>query len=380
MATSHAHFSIIESNQFRELAHLVLTLNVGTDKSIRSYLSSRLSQVLSYASDVNYQLESQKQRCDAAEKKAIEVNKRLGDIVQTYESEKYQLQRSAEEKFQAESRSRHAEIIDVKSSKDSEIQTLKDNLKECETTFQEKIRVLEEKNRKLHEEKSLCQMENERISSRLGLHETSTTVLKNEVTSLRNRLESITAEKAVTEKNLRELQVLLASLESCNTDQKNTISQSEAQMASTELVYADAKQTISRQHALIGQLQRSLTDSHAETVRYKELTERYQTNRVEMKKRIKEKAAAIQEYEETIRSRDKETADLKDQLQCLKDNLSRAEGERDAAVKVMAENKKKMEEDRRKLENNQQVRLFLAIPFFKIQLNIDSCSSSVLPQ
>ena len=37
----HARFSIVESNQFRELTHLALNLNVGTDKSVRCYLSSR---------------------------------------------------------------------------------------------------------------------------------------------------------------------------------------------------------------------------------------------------------------------------------------------------------------------------------------------------
>jgi len=39
--TLHARFSIVESNQFRELTHLALNLNVGTDKSVRCYLSSR---------------------------------------------------------------------------------------------------------------------------------------------------------------------------------------------------------------------------------------------------------------------------------------------------------------------------------------------------
>ena len=37
----HARFSIVESNQFRELTHLALNLNVGTDKSVRCYLTSR---------------------------------------------------------------------------------------------------------------------------------------------------------------------------------------------------------------------------------------------------------------------------------------------------------------------------------------------------
>ena len=47
-STLHARFSIVESNQFRELTHLALTLNVGTDKSVRCYLSSRYVCLLLY--------------------------------------------------------------------------------------------------------------------------------------------------------------------------------------------------------------------------------------------------------------------------------------------------------------------------------------------
>ena len=42
----HARFSIVESNQFRELTHLALNLNVGTDKSVRCFLSSRYDVVV----------------------------------------------------------------------------------------------------------------------------------------------------------------------------------------------------------------------------------------------------------------------------------------------------------------------------------------------
>ena len=49
----HARFSIVESNQFRELTHLALNLNVGTDKSVRCYLSARY---VAYSSSYLYLL------------------------------------------------------------------------------------------------------------------------------------------------------------------------------------------------------------------------------------------------------------------------------------------------------------------------------------
>ena len=354
-ATSHARFSIVESNQFRELTHLALTLNVGTDSSIRKYLSCRLSQAMAQTADVNCQLEMQKQRCHAAERNATEANKRLGDMAQAHEAEKYQLQCQAEERFQTENSCRFAEINNVKTSKDSEIQKLTNELQKCKTEFGDKIRALEGVNRTLSQEKSLCQSENERLTCRLNQQETSNDVLTNEVSSLRTRLERITDEKSATEKNLRELQVLLTSLETSNNDHQNTISQTEAQIASTERVYIDAKQTISRQHSQIEELQRRLADSETEASRYKELTGRYQVNRAEMKKRIKERAEIIRQHEEVIRAGEKEVADLKHRVDSLSGDLKRMQHEKDTAVNELSDSKKKMDEATKKLGNNQQV-------------------------
>jgi spindle assembly abnormal protein 6 len=355
-ATScHARFSIVESNQFRELTHLSLTLSVGTDKTIRVYLSTRLSQAMAQMTNINNQLHLQKKRCDAAERNAIEANKKLGDIAQSYESERYQLQCQAEERFHAESNCRNAEINDVKTSKDLEIRALKDDLQKLKTAYEDKVRFLEESNRKTSQDKTKSENENERLASRLSQQETANELLTTELNSLRSRIECITGEKATTEKNLRELQVLLSSLQTSNGEHKNTISLSEAQIASTERVYADAKQTISRQHAQIDELQRCLASSEAETARYKELAGRYQTNRAEMKKKIKEKAETIREQEEAIRSRDNETADLKHRVERLSDDFKRLQVEKDAAMTELTDSKKKLEEDARKLENNQQV-------------------------
>jgi chromosome segregation ATPase len=175
------------------------------------------------------------------------------------------------------------------------------------------------------------------------------------MTSLRNQLERISREKAVTETSLRELQSLLASLEHSNSDHKHTISQSEAQIASTEKVYADAKQTISRQHNQIDDLRRRLVDAESEAAKYKELASRYQTNRIEMKKRMKEKVETIRMQEEAIQTKDKEAIELKHRVQRLADDLSRVQGEKDGALKDLTNATKKMEDDSKKLDNNQQV-------------------------
>ena len=348
VSSTHVRFSIVESNQFRELTHLALTLNVGTDKSIREYLSSRLSQAMAEVAEVGNQLHLQQQRCNAAEREAIDINKRIGDMSQAFEAEKYQLQCQAENRFQTENSCRFAEINDIKSTKDAEIKALKEDLTSLRNRLENKVRALEEANRNANADKAASQSENERLASQLSQQETSNQLLTSEITSLQNRLEKVLVEKSSTEKNLRELQILLASLETSNIDHKNAISQSEAQIQSTERVYADAKQTISRQHAQIDELQRRVTHSEAEASRYKELSERYQVNRAEMKKRAKENA-------ETIRQHEKDVRNLEHRAQSLANDLKRVQEERDKALIEVSNNKIRMEGDAKKLENNQQV-------------------------
>jgi spindle assembly abnormal protein 6 len=359
--TGHARFTIVESNQFRELTHLALTLNIGTDKSVRQYLSSRLSQAMVQIADVQNHLEIQRQRCEVAERNAINANKRLGDTTQACEAEKYRLQCQAEERFQTESSCRLAEFDSIKAAKDTEIQALKDELQRCKLTFDDKVRLLEESNRKINEEKSSCQSEKDRLSSQLGQQETANRLLANEVSSLRARLERITEEKSATEKNLSELQLLLASVETTTNAHQNTINQSEAHIASTERVYADAKLTISRQHSQINELQRRLAESESEATRYKELAGRYQSNRAEMKKQIKEKAETIRQQEDTIRDGEKEMIETKHRVESLSGNLKRTQAEKEAAMNELTASKKMLDEATKKLDNNQQVRAWLQL-------------------
>ena len=92
----HAQFSVVESNQFRELTHLALNLNVGSDKSVRLYLSSRLSQTMTESKNIHSQYIEQRRRSDAAESDLIGLNKRLQELTQSSETEKSQIRYYAE--------------------------------------------------------------------------------------------------------------------------------------------------------------------------------------------------------------------------------------------------------------------------------------------
>jgi spindle assembly abnormal protein 6 len=353
---SCARFSIVESNQFRELTHLALSLNVGTDKSVRLYLSSRLSQAMAQTRRVQSICEEHQHRSNTAETELISLRKVVHDLTQSSEAEKRQLRYQTEEQLQATNSSHSAEINEVKVAKDAEIKVLIERSEKNRLVHENKIRLLEDVNAKINAEKLASENETERLATKLSFHEATNNALSNELNSLRGKLQHVSEEKSSIEKSLHQLQLQLSSLHYSNDSQEKMISQTESSRISAEQVSADAKRTLSSQHSQMEDLRRKLEEAELETLKYKDLTSRYQTNRLEMKKRLKEKVEMIRESSDVLVVKEKESSELKGQVRSLEEKLQRVQSEKDAASRELSDALRQMKEDKTKLENNQQVR------------------------
>lgn len=348
-ASLHARFSVVESNQFRELTHLALNLNIGTDKTVRLYLSSRLSQIMMENKHFQFLHAEQTRRSDTAESELICLNKRLQELTQSSQTEKSQI-------YHQQNAGRLAEVNEVKATKEAEIKALKEGSERNQALLENKIRVLEDVNSKINAEKTACQNEKERLGTKLSYQETTNNTLTNELTSLRSQLQQVSHEKSTAEKNLHQLQLQLSSLEYSNTNQEKTISQTEAQRISAEKESTNARQTVMRQQSEMEELRRRLEHAELETSKYKDLTNRYQTDRLEMKKRMKEKVETIRQQEDALATRGKETMELKHRVRRLEENLQQMRGEKETACRELRDAKQQTEDDKKKLENNQQVK------------------------
>ena len=353
---SRARFSIVESNQFRELTHLALSLNVGTDKSVRLYLSSRLSQAMVQTRRVQSMCDEHQHRSNTAETELISLRKVLHELTQSSEAEKQQLRYQSEEQLLATNSSHSTQINEVKVAKDAEIKALIERSEKNRLVNENKIRLLEDVNAKINAEKIASENETERLATKLSFHEATNNTLSNELNSLRSKLQHVSEEKSSIEKSLHQLQLQLSSLHYSNDSQEKMISQTESNRISAEQVSADAKRTLSSQQSQMEDLRRKLEEAELETSKYKDLTARYQTNRLEMKKRLKEKVEMIRESSDVLVVKEKESSELKGQVRSLEEKLQRVQSEKDATSRELNDAKRQMKEDKTKLENNQQVR------------------------
>lgn len=359
-STIHAQFSIVESNQFRELTHLALRLHVGTDKSVRLYLSCRLGQTLIQLENKGILLGEQKSRSETVENDLIRLNRRMQELVQSSEAEKYEIRHQTEERIQQEHNSHNTEINQLRETKDSEIAALKDQIQKNQDIFDSKSRILEETNKNLNIEKMSAENENEKLMIKLNMQESTNKSLRNELETLRIQFQKTSEERNAFEKSLHELQLQLTSLQNFNENNEKNVSRSEGQRISAERLSANVKETLSRQQAEMEDLRRRLYVAELELSQYKDLTSRYQTSRSEMKKRIKEKAETVREQEEALVAKEREVMEWKSKVKKIEESLRESKAEKDDALSKLKASRQKMEADAKKLENNQQVRHFVS--------------------
>ncbi len=367
-SSTHARFSIVESNQFRELVHLALNLSIGTDKSVRLYLSLRLNQIMMQYRNIQSLFDTEQRRSDTADKELLDLRRILQDLTQSTEAEKYQILHQAEERLQSEHCSRLAEVNNLKAAKDAEVKALNERSEKNSAFLENKLRLLEEVNAKINSDKATTEKENEILATKLSFQETNNHAMTNELSSLRSKLQIISGEKATVEKSLHQLQLQLTSLEYSNNSNEKTLCQTEAQRISAEKVSADAQRTLSNQHSQMEDLRRRLEEAELETSKYKDLTSRYQANRLEMKKRMKDKVEMIREQEDVFVAKEKEITELKRRVQELAAELNSTKSEKAGLERELNDAKHQIQDDKKKLENNQQVRSVMIRPAILSQI------------
>jgi len=360
-SATHARFSIVESNQFRELVHLALNLSIGTDKSVRLYLSLRLNQIMMQSRNIQSLYVEEQHRSDTAEAELLGLRKKMQELTQSTEADKYQSRHQAEERLQNEISSRLTEVNDMKAAKEAEIKRLSERSEKNRAILENKIRLLEEVNAKVNSDKAATENENQILATKLSFQETTNNTMANELSSLRSKLQHISEEKATVEKSLHQLQLQLTSLEYSNNRNENTLFQTEAQRVSAEKVSADAQRILSNQHSQMEELRRRLEETELETLKYKDLTSRYQSSRLEMKKRMKDKVEMIREQEDIFVAKEKELTDLKSRVLGVTEELKCTKSDKDALARELNDAKHQIQEDKKKLENNQQVRSVITL-------------------
>lgn len=350
-----AIFSIVESNQFRELTHLSLNLKPGTDSSIRRYLSIRMTELLDEKSMLNFQISIEKDRAENSEQANVKISEQYNDLVQSSQGEKNDIVREASEKLERESSIRREEVQHLVVESESKIKEMRDEAMENQQRLKEEITNLKEQNKLLTNDKEDAQVYNKAQTDRLIECQASLQSLKEKMGTVQNDLQLEETERAKLQDQCTSYKAHLTSLERSNEEKKQVVSSSEcqAQQLSNELRDLRTKFTSSQEEIQIKDQEYILLQE--EQKKTSDLLGRYQRDRQEMKRRMKAKVEMIQKQEEILAAKEIEQTESEQIQGTTERELDSLRQKLRLTETALADSDEKLNENKKTMDSNQQV-------------------------
>ena len=352
-----AIFSIVESNQFRELTHLSLNLKPGNDSSIRRYLSVRLSELLDEKSMLKFQICREKDRADNLEKANVKIVKQYNELAQSSHGELNEIVKEASEKLAKESSAREEEVQELVAQSENKMNKIREEAMEAQHRLNEEIFTLEEQNKLLTNDKEEVQLYSKAQSDRLVECQAYLKSLKEKMETIQNDLEFEETERAKLQGQCTEYKACLTSLERSNVEKEDAVSSSECQAQQlTNDMKELSRHFISCQEQLKKKQEEYslLQEEHKKT---NDLLGRYQRDRQEMKRRMKAKVEMIQKQEEILAAKEIEQTESDESRGTSERELERLRQKLKLTEKALEDSNVKLKDNKKTIDSNQQVSL-----------------------
>ena len=350
-----SRFSIVESNQFRELSHLTLNLMQGTDASIRSYLSSRLTQTMNQNLLLKQSVQKKISLANSAEYSSKETSAKLNQLLMTSETEKRELKLKWNERLQQQSKLWEEKYKKLEEQTENKKQTL---IKETEIKLkctQEKLDKTHKENQKLTQQIFGLESRVEKIQHSLDLKNENIELLNKSVTSLTNKLNSAGEENKLLEKTLHQRELQVAALEKSNESQEKVMRQLEDLRDAAQNSTIQAKSSVDEQTIEIHELKNRLVDFESKEKKSNEIFKKFQRDRTGLKTKITRYIQIIKKQEQNVIEMEKEITFLKNKNQEITKKEQEIKQDKAKKEKEIKQLMDKVKEAEKVIESNQQV-------------------------
>jgi len=354
-----ARFSIVESNQFRELTHLSLNLHKGTDATIRSYLSSRLHQTMADNAALRCNLKQQIGRADDAHNQVREMAQQMTQMSASFETEKSAVESKALETLKKETTRLSEESQKMLRERDDTIQTLEAKRLEEVAALNGRVSTLEDQAAQLSKEKASANDDNTKLQEKLRQQTDQVETLSQDLSAARSQVEQLQEEKTATSKALHEAQIRIATLEQSKISQEQALDQCQALRKAAEVGAATASGTVQAQLTQLQECRERINELESELTTSKETLSRYQRDRADVKQQVKEKSDELAQRDGLMAAKAEEITATKEKLSDVESKFHRLQIDKQAVESELTEAKQKLVESAKLLQSNQQVITFL---------------------
>ena len=348
-------FSIVESNQFRELTHIALNLREGTDSSTRAYLSTRLSHSMGEIDQLNKSLELEHQRLVSAEKALSDAMDKQNATELMYDVERKRMNAELEGQLNEQQKQRDDDFRRLQEEKDEEIHLLQTNSSKEMKKRQEQFEEISAERNEMKKKIEILENNNQRLTDEIVQRKTLIDTLSNELSSMTQKVQTMQEEKRKTDEVSNQTQIHVGQVEQSAEQQAKKIQETENRLEISQQRSKEIEKRLEEKSSAFAVIKEKLSKLEVESAKEKRALRKYQEDREKMKKRMKSKVDLIRKQEEILIEKDKEIFDLHQNTEFLSDDsrkMTQVLEEKEKEAKDMMKN---IDELKHIIESNQQV-------------------------
>ena len=348
-------FSIVESNQFRELTHISLNLREGTDSSTRAYLSTRLSHSMGEIDHLNNNLELEHQRLVSAEKALSDAINKQNSTELMYDVERKKMSAEFEGQLKEQQTQRDDEFRRLQEAKDEEMQSLQTNSKEEMKKRQEEFEEISAERNEMKKKIEILENNNQRLNDEILQRKTLIDTLSNELSSMKHKIQTMQEEKLKTDKISNQTQIHVGQVEQSVEQQAKKIQETESRLEISQHRSKEIEKKLEEKLSAFTVAQEKLSKLEIESAKEKRALRKYQEDREKMKERMKGKVDLIRKQEEILIEKEREISELHRNTEVLSNDSRKMYQVLEKKEKEARDMMKNIDELKHIIESNQQV-------------------------
>lgn len=340
-------FSVVESNQFKELTHIGLCFRKGTDESVKQYLAAKMQGFKGDSADLSEKLRSCEEGLGRAKREIEQLTTRIGAVTE----EKSRLEHdsaSAHQREIAELKEQHAiSLAEMQRGAGAERAQLEAQLRELLDVASARAEKAERSNDELRQGKFLLESSEKHSRDRLQQVEAQLAEAQEQVRVSRTEQKQLELTKFQHEKQIAELQAQLAGVREQLSVKENIVQNHTALADQANSQRASVEDTLAIYKQQAQQMEEKFSLSTNEIAKGNQIIQTLQTQLKQMKAKLRLKATALAQQEKVLLELEREheagkravgdkeqgldnarqqSAQLEREVQSLKDKLAEAHG------------------------------------------------------
>lgn len=352
-------FKIVEANQFKQLTHLALRFQPGTDATVKAYLASRLRHAQKEANERAVLIENLKKqaelRDDALEKTKDEVSQlksELNKVTEKLNNEHAEtLARQKEESLRLLSQTQNAASEQARKQQE----TADRRITELET----KLSALQTEHRKLYEAKAASDAELQQMRVKNASLEKFSEDGTSELDKLRKGNRELQAAVYDLEKKVSEQQLTLAAVKQQVEDKEDLLNKTSAMLEQAQERRSAVEDKMNHYKSSSAKLQRKLELSIKEINKGNGVIETLQAELRQAKEKMRTKNIVIRQQERVLEDTRTTLEDEQTATERAKEQLEKEKAVSAELRAALQASKDRLEECNKMLESNQNVIAFL---------------------